>query len=334
MSQPLVSVIIPAYNCGLWVCDAISSALQQQLVSMEVIVVNDGSTDDTVARVNALSDARVRLISHENRGHSAATNTGIELATGRYVKLLDADDILSPGHIHSQLRAIKDFPGCVACCRWGYFIDNPAKTLPRPEATDRDFPDPLEWLVTSLTEDEGMMGGCRWLIPREVLIRAGGYTESLSLNNDFDFSIRVLLASDGVRYAEGALYCYRKGVSSALSQSRGLRAMTSAFETTRLGIQSLLSRENSPRIRRICADRMQTWIYEFFPEFPHLVVAAESIVQDLGGSTRRPEGGRLFRTLTPLLGWKMVRHLQLLAGRLGWARVQRWKRLRRLKELR
>jgi hypothetical protein len=198
----------------------------------------------------------------------------------------------------------------------------------KTEFVQRDFADPLEWLICSLTKDEGMMGGWMWLIPRCVWDSAGGYNPSLGLNNDFDFSIRLLLASKGVRYAENALYCYRKGMASALSQSRGRKAMTSALQTTLLGCQSLLSREDSPRIRQICADRLQMWLYDFYPEFPDLAETTEKRVRELGGSRRALEGGLLLRCIAPLLGWKKTRYLQYTVRKLGWKYVQRWKQRR------
>jgi hypothetical protein len=110
--------------------------------------------------------------------------------------------------------------------------------------------------------------------------------------------------------------------------------MESALRTTELGISSLLARENSPRIRRIAANRLQMWLYRFFPDHPDLVQRAEHLVDELGGSDLRLQGGLLLRLLEPLIGWKGVRRLQSMAVRFGWGAVQRWKQGRRLRSLR
>ncbi len=185
----------------------------------------------------------------------------------------------------------------------------------------RDFSDPLEWLVTSLTKDEGMMGGWMWLIPTGIWEATGGYDPRLSLNNDFHFSIATLLASNGVCFAEDAIYSYRKGVAGALSGTKSRKAMESAFLTTDLGTRALLERENSERIRKIAADRFQSWLFQFYPQFPDLVAAAEARIEELGGSSWQMQGGRLLKLLQPILGWKGVRQLQTLACRCGWNRV-------------
>ncbi|MFN9223338.1 MAG: glycosyltransferase family 2 protein [Planctomyces sp.] len=329
MADPLVSVIMPAFNCQPFIAQALSSVCCDP-GDLEVVVVDDGSTDETATVVMGFGDPRVRLIRQSNQGHSAATNAGVRAARGKYIKLVDADDVLGPGHLQAQLQVLQGAAEQVASCRWGYFIQDPATVQPETEHVQRDFADPLDWLICSLTEDQGMMGGWMWLTPRSVWDRAGGYNPKLGLNNDFDFSIRLLLASRGVRFAPQAVYCYRKGISAALSQSRGRKAMTSALLTTLLGCQSLLDREDSARIRRICADRLQMWLYEFFPEFPDLAAQAEQRIAELGGSYRPIQGGLLLKCLVPVLGWKLARRLQVAVRRIGWRRIERWKQIRSL----
>jgi glycosyltransferase involved in cell wall biosynthesis len=334
MTLPLISVVIPAFNCQWCIEESLRSVCSQSIENIEVLVVDDGSTDGTADVVRSFGDGRIRLIQQANQGHSGATNTGAKAATGEFIKLVDADDALAPGHLEAQWLVLQQAPEQIASCRWGYFTQEATSVEPRIENVQRDFSDPLEWLICSLTRDEGMMGGPIWLIPRSVWDRAGGYNPSLGLNNDFDFSIRLLLASKGVRYAENAVYCYRKGMPSALSQSRGRKAMTSALQTTLLGCQSLLDRENSPRIRRICADRLQMWLYDFYPEFPDLATTAEERIKELGGSRRPLQGGMLLKCLVPFIGWKLSRRLQSTVRGLGWKHVQNWKQYRNLKRIR
>jgi hypothetical protein len=109
--------------------------------------------------------------------------------------------------------------------------------------------------------------------------------------------------------------------------------MESAFLTTQLGIQLLLAREDSYRIRRIAADRFQSWLFKLYPEFPDLVTATEARIHELGGSSLELEGGRLLNILLPVIGWKQVRQLQAFVNRFGWSRVLRRKSEQRLLEL-
>lgn len=107
---PRTSVVIPAFNAGWIVGEAIASALRQTAPPLEVIVVDDGSTDDTAARVGALRDERVRLLRQTNRGSAAARNAGIRAARGEVVALLDADDVWPDDKLAAQLRLLDGPP--------------------------------------------------------------------------------------------------------------------------------------------------------------------------------------------------------------------------------
>ena len=102
---PVLSLIIPAYNVEDFIVPAINSVLTQSFKDFEVIVVNDGSTDATEERVQKISDDRVVLISRENGGLSAARNTGIRAARGRYIALLDGDDVWYPEYAMRHVSA-------------------------------------------------------------------------------------------------------------------------------------------------------------------------------------------------------------------------------------
>lgn len=99
MSRPLISVIVPAYNAARWVQATVRSILEQEGVDVEVIVVNDGSTDDTAAVVRAIGDPRVRLMDRPNGGVSTARNNGLDQARGAFIRFLDADDVMRPGDL-------------------------------------------------------------------------------------------------------------------------------------------------------------------------------------------------------------------------------------------
>ncbi len=106
--------------------------------------------------------------------------------------------------------------------------------------------------------------------------------------------------------------------------------MQSAFLTTDVGTQALLERENSERIRKIAADRFESWLFQFYPQFPDLVAAAEARIEELGGSLLQMQGGRLLHLLMPLIGWKGIRRLQDAAYQLGWGRLLARKSRKRL----
>lgn len=114
MKQPLVSVVIPTYNRAGIIAKAVSSVLTQTYREIEVIIVDDGSTDDTSAALAEFGE-RIRVIRQSNAGPSAARNRGAAVARGEYLAFLDSDDIWLPGKIERQVQ-LMEFVGPEVCC--------------------------------------------------------------------------------------------------------------------------------------------------------------------------------------------------------------------------
>ena len=116
MIAPLVSVIIPTHNHGAVVGEAIASVLEQTIAAVEVIVVDDGSTDATPEALNAFaSDGRVRYVRQPHSGPSSARNLGIELSRGSFLMFLDADDTIAPAKLETQIAAFDETIGWILC---------------------------------------------------------------------------------------------------------------------------------------------------------------------------------------------------------------------------
>lgn len=105
--EPLISVIIPAHNAAVYIVDTIRSVLAQTHAHLEVIVVNDGSTDSTGDRARSVTDGRVHVVDQPNQGVSAARNAGLDLATGAYIAFLDADDAMEPTNLAEKLEVLR-----------------------------------------------------------------------------------------------------------------------------------------------------------------------------------------------------------------------------------
>jgi len=177
---PLVSVIIPTFNYGRFVTEAIDSVLSQDYHPLEIIVVDDGSTDNTSERL-AIYGTRIRYIRQNNRGLSAARNRGIRHAKGEWVGLLDADDVWHPEKLKIQLGAITGRED-VALVGSPAVLSLRRGTLPLPnvrELTVRDF------VVSS------RMGPSSVLIRRRCFDVVGLFDESLGSVEDRDMWLRI-----------------------------------------------------------------------------------------------------------------------------------------------
>jgi GT2 family glycosyltransferase len=186
---PLVSVVIPTYNRATMVERAVRSALAQDYEALEVVVVDDGSSDDTAARLAVFGD-RVRLVCHPvNRGASAARNTGIEAARGEYVALLDSDDLWAPDKTRRQLQFMAERGLDMSCTgfRSVYGQGLPPVSKPRPY-TERMGLEDLAWGIY-------VAPGTTLIARRDVLVGIGGYDTSLPRLEDWELLLRAVRAT-------------------------------------------------------------------------------------------------------------------------------------------
>lgn len=312
--KPLVSIVVPAWNAGRWLEETLNSALGQTWPAIEIIVVDDGSTDDTLDIARRFESPRVRVVTQVNAGASAARNHGLRLAQGDYIQFLDADDLLAPDKIAAQMVRFQSGPMSVLSAGpWARFSTDPSAAIVTPEENWRDLPS-AEWLCLNFS-GKGMMPPAAWLCARALLERAGPWNETLSLNDDGEYFSRVIAVSDGVIFCAGALSYYRSGLPGSLSRTRSRRAWDSAFRSQLASASHLLTLEDSDRTRRACANLFIRLARAMYPDCRDIVAACERQASDHGGSDLEPEGGRGFRLASRFIGWKLTRRLQVIANR-------------------
>ena len=311
---PLVSVIIPGYNAAPYVRETLESVRRQSWHDLEVIVVDDGSTDGTAQIVEAFEGLHIILIRQPNRGQTAALNAGLAHATGDFVQYLDADDLIDPDKIETQLARLANAPDCVASARWGRFYDRHENTkFEVEEALSCDL-DGLRWLVESRAQGGGMMFPALWLIPMTIVREAGPWREDLTLNNDAEYFTRVLLVAHRVLFCKDARCRYRSGISGSLSGRKTVAHWASQEKVIELCQQRVLARDDGELARRGFSMSWQHIAYDCYPYDPALAERALARARALHSVTIRPGGGARFRILSRLIGWRAARRLQIASG--------------------
>jgi len=231
MSDPCVSVVIPAHQAERHVGEAIESALAQTMDDIEICVVDDGSTDATAAV--AASYRGVRVLRQANQGVSAARNAGIAATSGRYVALLDADDRFLPRKLELQVRRAEALPsaGCVTCGI--HLVDDDGRFLGRmrPVAGDRA-------LRNTLLLERPTLSVVPALLRRSALEDVGGFDVRLSTSADFDLALRLAAAHPVEAVAE-PLYVWRQHgggmhLDARATEHDALIAFAKAFASPRL----------------------------------------------------------------------------------------------------
>ncbi len=319
--EPLVSLCIPCHNAAPWLAATLDAAFAQTWPRCEVILVDDGSTDDSWSVACGYEHRGLRLARQSNRGQSSACNHALQLAGGDFVKFLDADDLISPEMIALQVAGLSQRPGSLAYGEWARFTVDPGEAEFRRRPGWHDAA-PVDWLVEIWADAQPMMQCAQFLVPRCLLQQRGGWDERLSLINDLELFTRLTLASDGLVFTPGARLYYRSNLPGSLSGSRSAPAWESAFLSVDLATRHLFGVENSPRTRRVCASMLAGLLFAMYPNMPTLTARLESRIAELGGSGLRPLGGRGFQIAGRLLGWKTARWLQMWTGKYPRPRVR------------
>lgn len=208
---PLVSVIIPCFRQAQYLREAIDSALAQTYPAIEILVVNDGSDDDTEAVAKSYGD-RIRYIYRDNGGLSAARNTAIAQARGMYLKFLDADDVLHPEQIAWQAAALAGRTDCLAMTAVRLFRDGV------PEQFQDHIPRQAHDLIAFLlSEYDAWIPPIGFLVPTALVRSVGGFNESLRYFEDWDIFSRIGLEAPQLVTDSrvGAYYRLRPGSMSA-----------------------------------------------------------------------------------------------------------------------
>jgi glycosyltransferase involved in cell wall biosynthesis len=300
--KSLVSILVPTYNAAPYVAETIASALEQTWSRKEVIVVDDGSTDDTLQVASRFASKEVNVVSLEHQGASAARNVGLRLAQGDYIQFLDGDDLLEQHKLERQLAKLSDSgPRAVSTCSWTRFRAAGERIRPVPEPVWRDTTG-ADFLIRSWLGG-GMMPNFAWLTPRAVVDEAGFWNEALTVNDDGEYFARVALAAGRIIFVSDALGLYRL-VPRSLSSQKVRSATESQLEACRLSVAALLAHDDSPRSRIAAATLFARFVHATYPRASDLTAAAEREIQKLGGSSLRPSGGFLFRCASGMLGWK------------------------------
>jgi glycosyltransferase involved in cell wall biosynthesis len=323
--QPLVSILIPAYNSQEWIADTIESALAQTWPRKEIVVVDDGSSDQTLEIAKRYASGTVRVISQANQGAAAARNTAFAASHGDYIQWLDADDLLDPRKVENQVRVLDDSASgrTLLSGAWAYFNYRRRKARFSPTPLWSDLT-PVEWLLRKMDENLQMQTD-NWLVSRELTVAAGPWDTRLWRDNDGEYFSRVLLASDRVKFVADAKSFYRRAGFTSISHIGGSnKKLESLFLSMTLHMRYLRSMEDSERTRVACLNYIRTWLPEFYPYRPDLVAELRRITSELGGQFEEPRLSWKYNWILRTLGWSRARRAQFLVQRLRWSTAIAW----------
>jgi glycosyltransferase involved in cell wall biosynthesis len=255
-ARPVVSVIVAAYNASKTIDETIRSVLGQTRQDFEIVVVDDGSTDDTGSLVAYWSaDPRIRLHRQENAGPAAARNAGIVLALGEYLSMLDSDDLWLPCYLERMVQALQESPQSGFAYTDAWALEQASGRIRRATAMSRQRPPkrtlPAAAFLEALVQRNFVFNAVT--VRRDVLERVGSYDPEIPQAEDYELWLRFCAAGHtGVR-VQGPLAIYRVHDGSLSRDELGL------LTGLRDAYRAVIDRHPAPEsVKAIARERLHT----------------------------------------------------------------------------
>lgn len=319
MMKPNVSILIPLYNSEKYIVTTIENCLAQTYKNIEIIIVDDGSTDDSLKTVRSYERRyeNIKVFTQENSGAPKARNLAFKKSSGEYIQYLDADDLISENKIASQMALIDKYGDeHIYSSKYMHFFNNIDDGMYIKQEIDHSFDSAQEFLISSWSGG-GFVTVMGWLTHRKHIENAGPWNESLHKNQDGEFFSRVLLQVKKVIHSDDSMCYYRKtGDSSITSQFKE--------KTAKATLKSYsLYEENTNRIKDLKLKKALAYNYlsflaYYYPHFPLLLKKAEESIYRLGFNFHTLETpGKLSRISKILGSNNIIRLRYILREKLG-----------------
>lgn len=317
----LVSVIIPVYNGEKYIIQTLESVLNQTYQNLEILIINDGSTDNTLKLLETVKSEKITIINQENKGVSYAKQVGLNNAKGHFIQYLDADDLLSLDKIEVQINALKQHPNSIAVCSTIHFFDHENHLNNVPSEYEDKFlystDSPADFLI-NLYGGNGNGGSMiqpnAFLTPISIINKMGGWDISISPcpDEDGEYFCRAILASEGIVYTSNTYNYYRKFIKkNSLSALKDRPATERLFKSILLKKEHLFKHKQTEQAKYAIAQQLISLAVETYPKYPSL---SENIIEEInkiGTYSFLPiSGGPMIQKLSKFIGWRLARKIQ------------------------
>lgn len=321
MRPPLVSIIIPIYNAEKYLDATVQSAFNQTWKNIEILLVDDGSTDNSLTIAKKYECTSIKVYVQNRNGAASARNKGISKANGEFLQFLDADDLLAPDKISRQLSLIGERKDTLGICPVIHFNDRQEHDLAALSPNDYelnfygDSNNPYNFLLNLYGVNRtggSMIPVHSWLTPIAVIKKAGLWDKSLTMNDDGEFFCRVALNAVSIVNSNDTFCYYRKiDLGESLSSNKNIQAYTSQLESILLIRNHLETHSQDYRINLVMARMLKELLVQVYPQHKQLAADIDRKLSEVGGSNHQPIiGGKVIELIKNVVGWKCARLFQ------------------------
>lgn len=308
MKNRKVSILIPSYNSGKYIADTIACCQRQTYPDIEVIIVDDGSTDSTYEIAKQYESDNIHIYRQKNAGACKARNYAYSKCTGDFIMFLDADDLMTSDKIESQINILlPSSKNVVTFCRWERFYTDINDAQFKYSPIYKNYNSPIN-LLTDMWMGKGMLANCCYLIPRSIADKEL-WNESLCINQDGEYFCRVLLHASKVDFCKKGGVFYRSGLPDSITAKKTSIKKGQCLLDTYISYEHhILPGYDTPVIRQALAMNYCLVAYIYF-SFSELVSKACNQYIALNTTVRVvPIGSVKFRLMSQIIGfWNLLK---------------------------
>lgn len=306
----LVSICIPAFNAANYIGDTISCLLAQTYLNLEIIVVDDHSTDATTDILKTFNDARLKLFANPKKYAASARNFAYKNSKGEYIIFFDADDLIEKDFIEKQVEKLGEDENSVIVSNWGRFYNNELSNYVEDTYIIKKDLTYEEWILAYWSKVKHTTPPGRMAMSRQLIEKTPLWDETLTLNDDFQFFNEIFFHCNMIRFNPTTFY-YRSGING-LSNKIGEKFYESSFKALKRGIELAKKKyPNSPHLELCYANMLKNMEYEVYPII-NLTKLVKKEQQMLPAATFKFPAGGVTQILITLLGWKLTKRIKMM----------------------
>jgi glycosyltransferase involved in cell wall biosynthesis len=313
-----VSVIIPLYNAGESLHLTMKSLLAQTYPQLDIIIIDDGSQDNSFTIAKEYESNNVRVFQQLNAGAAVARNTGMTHAKGSYIQFLDAGDMLSPTKIEEQVKVLILNPKLLAVCNYLQFTheDELINAVYHDQSSFiYSTNNPQEFLIR-LWGGYGKMNFIQtncWLVPKNLIDKVGQWRSYKCPDDDGEYFTRIILASNGILFTPEVYNYYRiaHGGEGQLSKRKTFKYLMNTLLTIDLKHHQFLNCGNHQLLKKAIAAQYFRFAIDMFPSQKVLSAIAWKRFKSFG--QKAPKiiiGGKSVQIIYGIFGWRIARLLR------------------------
>jgi len=306
----LVSILVPLFNSEKYIAETITSALSQTWNDIEVIIVDDGSTDKSYSIAKSYESDKLKVFRQEHKGACAARNLAFEKSTGDYIQYLDSDDIMACDKIEKQISYFEEFGNnIITSSKSVIFSSDINESYEHGKLVCKDYSNPLDYMIDTW-ENGNYLGIHAWLFPRGIVKNAGYWDNSLKRYQDGEFLVRILYLIDKIKFVPNTTVFYRDRLNSITNLNFHESELSYCMALSAI-IKKIVIPSNYERALNASVAKISSSIYRWYPYFPDLVDKGFEMLKMMDSKIVLKRKDFFWTNLYHFLGWQRTRNIEL-----------------------